>query len=51
MTRESEGKAQAEAFRAEHALGLGPLGDLVTIIEQAQGLDVASSTPNPTSTA
>lgn len=41
MTRESEGKARAEAFRTEHALGLGPLGDLVTIIEQAQGLDVA----------
>lgn len=41
MTRESDGKARAEAFRTEHALGLGPLGDLVTIIEQAQGLDVA----------
>jgi Zn-dependent peptidase ImmA (M78 family) len=41
MTSESDGKARAETFRTEHALGLGPLGDLVTIIEQAQGLDVA----------
>jgi Zn-dependent peptidase ImmA (M78 family)/transcriptional regulator with XRE-family HTH domain len=38
---ETEGRAAAERFRAEHRLGVQPLGDLVAIIEQTTGVDVA----------
>jgi Zn-dependent peptidase ImmA (M78 family) len=38
---EKEGRGAAERFRDEHHLGDQPLGDLVTVIEQATGVDVA----------
>lgn len=38
---EAEGRAAAERFRREHHLGVQPLGDLVAIIEQTTGIDVA----------
>lgn len=41
MTAETEGRAAAEAFRAEHRLGSRPLGDLAALIEQVTGFDVA----------
>lgn len=41
MSNESEGRAAAEEFRRRHGLGVQPLGDLVTLIEQATGHDVA----------
>lgn len=41
MSHESDGQTLAEAFRMEQGLGQGPLGDLVTLIEQAQDVDVA----------
>ncbi|MFF0532469.1 ImmA/IrrE family metallo-endopeptidase [Nocardia amikacinitolerans] len=41
MTAESEGKDAAERFREEHDLGSQPVGDLVTLIEQTVGADVA----------
>lgn len=41
MNPEAEGRAAAERFRREHHLGVQPLGDLVAIIEQAAGVDVA----------
>lgn len=41
MGAEGEGRAAAVRFRQEHHLGLQPLGDLVTIIEQTTGIDVA----------
>ncbi|WP_329005223.1 XRE family transcriptional regulator [Kribbella sp. NBC_00709] len=41
MNAELDGQAAAEQFRAQHHLGVQPLGDLVAIIEQATGLDVA----------
>ncbi len=41
MNAETEGRAAAARFRQEHHLGVQPLGDLVTIIEQATGIDVA----------
>lgn len=41
MNAESEGRAAAELFRREHHLGVQPLGDLVSLIEQATGIDVA----------
>jgi len=41
MTAESEGREAAERFRQDHRLGVQPLGDLVTIIEQAADIDVA----------
>lgn len=31
----------AETFRSEHHLGTQPIGDLITVIEQATGVDVA----------
>jgi Zn-dependent peptidase ImmA (M78 family) len=36
-----EGCATAARFRRDHHLGVQPLGDLVTLIEQAIGIDVA----------
>ena len=41
MNAETEGCAAAARFRQEHHLGVQPLGDLVAIIEQATGIDVA----------
>lgn len=41
MTAEGQGRTAAARFRKEHHLGLQPLGDLVAIIEQATGIDVA----------
>lgn len=38
---ESEGRAAAVEFRRYHRLGGQPLGDLVAIIEQSGGIDVA----------
>ncbi|WP_082422190.1 ImmA/IrrE family metallo-endopeptidase [Corynebacterium oculi] len=43
MTSSNEQQAQraAEQFRQEHHLGVQPLGDLIALIEQATGHDVA----------
>jgi Zn-dependent peptidase ImmA (M78 family) len=41
MTAETEGCELASRFRADHHLGVQPLGDLLEIIEQATGIDVA----------
>jgi len=41
LTAESEGSASAARFREDHRLGSQPLGDLLEIIEQATGIDVA----------
>lgn len=38
---EQQGREAAEAFRRDHQLGWQPLGDLLTLIEQATGCDVA----------
>ncbi|MFI6070808.1 ImmA/IrrE family metallo-endopeptidase [Actinoplanes sp. NPDC051343] len=38
---EAEGRAAAERFRREHDLGHQPLGDIVALIEQTAGVDVA----------
>lgn len=38
---EQQGEAAAAAFRSEHHLGVQPLGDLVALIEQTTGHDVA----------
>ena len=41
MNTEAEGRTAAQRFRHEHHLGVQPLGDLVTVIEQTTGIDVA----------
>jgi Zn-dependent peptidase ImmA (M78 family) len=41
VNAEAEGRATAERFRQEYHLGVQPLGDLVAIIEQTTGVDVA----------
>lgn len=41
MTLEQQGKDAAAVFRGEHHLGVQPLGDLVALIEQTTGNDVA----------
>lgn len=41
MNAEQEGSAAAARFRQHHHLGVQPLGDLVAVIEQATGFDVA----------
>ena len=38
---EAEGRDRAAKFRHEHHLGVQPLGDLVVVIEQTTGVDVA----------
>jgi Zn-dependent peptidase ImmA (M78 family) len=38
---EAEGQSAATRFRQDHRLGVQPLGDLVALIEQATGIDVA----------
>lgn len=41
MNPEAEGRVAAERFRRDHHLDAQPLGDLVAIIEQTAGIDVA----------
>ncbi|MEU2005826.1 ImmA/IrrE family metallo-endopeptidase [Rhodococcus sp. NPDC019627] len=41
MSAEMEGRDAAGSFRREHELGTQPLGDLVALIEQTTGIDVA----------
>ncbi|WP_137723893.1 ImmA/IrrE family metallo-endopeptidase [Prescottella subtropica] len=41
MSAETEGAVAARQFRRDHHLGTQPLGDLITIIEQTTGIDVA----------
>ncbi len=41
MTLEQQGEEAAAAFRSEYHLGFQPLGDLVALIEQTTGHDVA----------
>lgn len=41
MNTEADGRAMAVRFRRDHHLGVQPLGDLVAVIEQATGIDVA----------
>ena len=41
MSAESEGRQAAAKFRDRHHLGIQPLGDLVALIEQTTGIDVA----------
>jgi Zn-dependent peptidase ImmA (M78 family) len=41
LNAEAEGRAEAAQFRQGHHLGVQPLGDLVSVIEQATGIDVA----------
>jgi Zn-dependent peptidase ImmA (M78 family) len=41
LNAEAEGRAAAERFRHDHHLGVQPLGDLVAVIEQSTGIDVA----------
>lgn len=41
MSAEIEGSEVAGRFREDHHLGAQPLGDLVAVIEQATGIDVA----------
>lgn len=41
MSPESEGRVAAEQFRDDHHLGTQPLGDLMMVIEQSTGVDVA----------
>jgi Zn-dependent peptidase ImmA (M78 family) len=41
VNAETEGRNAADRFRQDHHLGVQPLGDLVAVIEQATGIDVA----------
>jgi Zn-dependent peptidase ImmA (M78 family) len=41
VNTEAEARKAAEWFRQQHHLGTQPLGDLVALIEQATGIDVA----------
>ena len=41
MNPENDGRVAAEQFREKHHLGSQPIGDLIAIIEQATGIDVA----------
>lgn len=47
MNAEDHARAAAAEFRREHNLGHQPLGDLVTLIEQATGTDVAMLSVGP----
>lgn len=47
MSPEVEGKQAANQFRATHHLGIQPLGDIVTIIEETTGHDVAVLDTHP----
>ncbi|HJP78448.1 MAG TPA: XRE family transcriptional regulator [Pseudonocardiaceae bacterium] len=44
---EAMGRDAAARFRAEHQLGVQPLGDLIAIIEHAIGIDVAVLSTGP----
>jgi Zn-dependent peptidase ImmA (M78 family) len=44
---EMEGREAAEKFRQEHRLGYQPLGDLVALIDQTAGIDVAVLNAGP----
>ena len=46
MSAERQASETAEDFRARHRLGLQPLGDLVELIEQTTGADVAVLDPD-----
>jgi hypothetical protein len=41
VNAEAKGRIAAAQFRHKHHVGVQPLGDLVTVIEQATGIDVA----------
>jgi Zn-dependent peptidase ImmA (M78 family) len=41
LNAEADGRTAAARFRQDHHLGVQPLGDLVAVIEQATGVDVA----------
>jgi Zn-dependent peptidase ImmA (M78 family)/mRNA-degrading endonuclease RelE of RelBE toxin-antitoxin system len=41
VNAEAEGRDAAARFRRDHRVGVQPLGDLVAVIEQATGIDVA----------
>lgn len=41
VNAETDGRTAAMQFRRQHRLGLQPMGDLVAIIEQLTGIDVA----------
>jgi Zn-dependent peptidase ImmA (M78 family) len=41
VNAEAEGSALAARFRQDHSLGIQPMGDLVAVIEQTTGIDVA----------
>lgn len=41
MTNETRARAEAKSFRESHGLGVQPLGDLVSLIEQSTGFDVS----------
>jgi len=41
LSAEADGSAAAAEFRRDHHLGVQPLGDLVALIEQTTGIDVA----------
>lgn len=41
MNAEAEGRTAAARFHQDHRLGVQPMGDLVAVIEQATGIDVA----------
>ncbi|MFC6161316.1 XRE family transcriptional regulator [Kribbella jiaozuonensis] len=47
VSPEVDGQEAAAQFRAQHHLGVQPLGDLVAIIEQATGIDVAVLDADP----
>jgi Zn-dependent peptidase ImmA (M78 family) len=47
LNAEAEGNAAAAQFRLDHHLGAQPLGDLVTVIDQATGIDVAVLDADP----
>lgn len=47
MNAEARGKAAARQFRSKHELGDQPLGDLVSLIEQSTGIDVAVLSTGP----
>lgn len=47
MNAEADARAAAERFRRDHRLGAQPLGDLVALIDQAAGIDVAVLDASP----
>lgn len=47
MAAEDEARTKAAWFRAEHLLGSQPIGDLITVIEQTTGVDVAVADAGP----